>query len=256
MYVDEGIAEALDAADLEHDVALLAIPAACKDALQSAIKQLNTHSSRLRIMSGSFGSESELESMNKDNVTSGKSKDGKRLLSSSFSPSHPLCTMGLVVIEGEIGSGKEEAMIWVKRSCANRALVVVSMHMFVEDRAADYSTVARLFRLLIREENFDDPVRQKLVVENLLRETYPHDQTTREKIAYPSVCHALKVTWPDRFRRFSPMPAIQEEEKGASRPDSQSGSTKPRGSSFVGWVKKRSVLHNNNKHTLHQCAPH
>ena len=54
-----------------------------------------------------------------------------------------------------------------------------------------HSTISRLFRLLIREENFDDPVRQKLVVETLLLETYPHDQTTREKIACPAVCRAL-----------------------------------------------------------------
>ena len=144
MYVDEGIAEALDTADLENDVALLAIPKTCRDALRGAIKQLNSHSSRRRIVSSSFGSE-EAEEMNVDNEASGKP------LRASFIGNHTLCTMGLVVIEGEVGSGKEEAMVWLKRACANRALRVVSMGMLVEDRAADYSAVARLFRLLIRE---------------------------------------------------------------------------------------------------------
>ena len=52
----------------------------------------------------------------------------------------------------------------------------------VEDRADDFSTVARLFRLLVRPENFDDPARQKLVVETLLRETFPNDATIRVKV--------------------------------------------------------------------------
>ena len=52
----------------------------------------------------------------------------------------------------------------------------------VEDRADDFSAVARLFRLLVRPENFDDPARQKLVVETLLRETFPNDATIRVKV--------------------------------------------------------------------------
>ena len=52
----------------------------------------------------------------------------------------------------------------------------------VEGRAEDFSAVVRLFRLLVRPENFDDPGRQKLVVETLLRETYPNDATTRVKV--------------------------------------------------------------------------
>lgn len=58
----------------------------------------------------------------------------------------------------------------------------MAVKVTVEDRADDFSTVARLFRLLVRPENFDDPVRQKLVVETLLRETYPNNATTRVKV--------------------------------------------------------------------------
>ena len=100
----------------------------------------------------------------------------------------------LVILEGEMGCGKEETITWLKRVCANRSLRVIAMKPSVEDRAGEYSTIARLFRLLIREENFDDPVRQKLVVETLLRETYPNDLDTREKVAYPAMCSALGVT--------------------------------------------------------------
>jgi hypothetical protein len=68
----------------------------------------------------------------------------------------------------------------------------------VEDRSVEYSALARLFRLLVREENFDDATRQKLVVETLLRETYPNDSETREK-AYIALCHALNVAVPARL---------------------------------------------------------
>ena len=260
MYVDEGIAEALDTADLEGDMALLAIPRACKEALRSAIKQLNSHASRRRIMSSSFGSD-DAEGLNVDNIAT-----AKLLHRPTHMGNHSSCTMGLVVVEGEMGSGKEEAMVWLKRSCANRALRVVSMNMFAEDRAADYSSIARLFRLLIREENFDDPVRQKLVVETLLRETYPHDQTTREKIGYPTVCHTLRVAWPNRYCRFSSMPAIQEDEVDNSRkpslppslPSSGKHTNTGLGRGFVaqGWMKLRYVLSPTHPSiAFHQYAP-
>ena len=64
----------------------------------------------------------------------------------------------------------------------NRSLRVVAVKPTVEGRAEEFGTVARIFRLLVREEFFDDPVRQKLVVETLLRETYPNDATTRVKV--------------------------------------------------------------------------
>ena len=251
MYVDERIADALDTADLEHDVALLAVPKACKEALRNAIKELNSHSSR-RPISKSYGSDEVADRMNNDTNDStalGKPKE-KKPLRISFSSSHPLCTttMGLVVLEGETGSGKEESMLWLKRCCGNRALRMVSMNIFAEERAADYSTIARLFRLLIREENFDDPVRQKLVVETLLRETYPNDPTTREKIAYPTVCHTLRVTWPDRFRRVPSMPPIPEEVNRMDVPHvpaivlaSRSGSVVSR-PNLLGKMKKLYVM--------------
>ena len=251
MYVDERIADALDTADLEHDVTLLAVPKACKEALRNAIKELNSHSSR-RPISKSYGSDEVAERLNNDTNDStalGKSKE-KKPLRISFSSSHPLCTttMGLVVLEGETGSGKEESMLWLKRCCGNRALRMVSMNIFAEERAADYSTIARLFRLLIREENFDDPVRQKLVVETLLRETYPNDPTTREKIAYPTVCHTLRVTWPDRFRRVPSMPPIPEEVNRMDVPHvpaivlaSRSGSVVSR-PNLLGKMKKMYVM--------------
>lgn len=257
MYVDEGIAEALDIADLESDVSLLVLPRPCKDALRSAIKQLNSHSSRRRIMSSSFGSD-DFEGLNNSGkaVTSASSGKAVHRVHHHHTTNLTLCTMGLVVIEGETGSGKEEAMVWLKRSCANRALRVVSLDVFVEDRGADYSTLARLFRLLIREENFDNPVRQKLVVETLLRDTYPNDQMTREKIAYPTVCHTLRVTWPSRFCKFSPMPAIQEEEKDkcASRKASLEPSLKQGKSNVIaqGWMKLRRGYYSHTHHSTHQ----
>ena len=108
--------------------------------------------------------------------------------------------VGLVVIEGEAGCGKAEAILYLKRSCANRAMRVVAVKPTVENRAASYSTLAKLFRQMIRDENFDDPVRQKLVVETLLRETYPHDVPQRDKVAYPILCEALGVNTPSTWK--------------------------------------------------------
>lgn len=51
-----------------------------------------------------------------------------------------------------------------------------------------------MFRLFIREENFDDPDRQTFVINNLLKLMYPKDIETREKVAYRTMKAALGVT--------------------------------------------------------------
>ena len=58
-----------------------------------------------------------------------------------------LRTMGLVVVEGEMGSGKEEAMVWLKRSCANRALRMVSVKLTPGDRVVEYRYQSIIYTL-------------------------------------------------------------------------------------------------------------
>lgn len=64
------------------------------------------------------------------------------------------------------------------------------------DAGIEHRAFAKIFRLLIREENFDDINRQTFVVNTLLREMYPKDIETREKVAYPSMKCAFGVSCP------------------------------------------------------------
>ena len=63
-----------------------------------------------------------------------------------------------------------------------------------KDLAKDYSVIAQLFRLLVREDIFDSVERQTVVVRHILREVYKTDKETAEKVAYPAMRIALGVT--------------------------------------------------------------
>lgn len=66
--------------------------------------------------------------------------------------------------------------------------------MFLVDALTPHKALAKIFRLFIREENFDDPDRQLFVINNLLKLMYPKDIETREKVAYMAMKVALGVT--------------------------------------------------------------
>ena len=95
-----------------------------------------------------------------------------------------------------MGCGKEETITWLKRVCANRSLPVIALKPSVEDRAGEYSTVARLFRLLIREENFDDPVRQVNNATKLISPTKPTYPTKSTPPVIPT--SPSKPTYPTK----------------------------------------------------------
>lgn len=63
-----------------------------------------------------------------------------------------------------------------------------------KDLAKEYSVIAQLFRLLVREDIFDSIERQTVVVRHILREVYKTDKETAEKVAYPAMRIALGVT--------------------------------------------------------------
>ena len=60
----------------------------------------------------------------------------------------------------------------------------------------DYSMLAQLFRLLVRESIFDSPDRQRIVVSHILREVYHNDKETANQVAYPAMQIALGVNPP------------------------------------------------------------
>ena len=62
------------------------------------------------------------------------------------------------------------------------------------DASAEYKALSKIFRHLIREENFDDLDRQTFVINTLLRQMFPKDVETREKVAYPTMRQALGIS--------------------------------------------------------------
>jgi Adenylate and Guanylate cyclase catalytic domain len=108
----------------------------------------------------------------------------------------PLKHVQFLVLEGRLGTGREEAALWLKRHCNTKHLRIIPVNLSKADATVSYKALAKIFRLLIREENFDDIGRQTFVVNTLLRQMYPKDVDTREKVAYPTMRRALGVTCP------------------------------------------------------------
>ena len=99
-----------------------------------------------------------------------------------------------VMIEGKPGTGKIEVVDWLKATGPKMDIRVISVRMTGKDISRHYSMIAQLFRLLVREDIFDQPERQKVVVRHILREVYKNDKETAEKVAYPAMRIALGIT--------------------------------------------------------------
>ena len=116
--IDDRLTEALETGSEFDEVK--AVPHACKNVLSVALKILNTRKRKFR------------------NRVPFASSEDMNMRSQHGNSGGPLRAMGLVVIEGEMGSGKEEAMVWLKRSCANRAVRVVSVKLTAGDRTVEF----------------------------------------------------------------------------------------------------------------------
>jgi len=103
-------------------------------------------------------------------------------------------SLQFLLLEGRPGTGREEAALWLKRLCNTRGLRVISVRLTKADASIEYKALSKIFRHLIREENFDALDRQTFVINTLLKEMYPRDLETREKVAYPTMKHALGVS--------------------------------------------------------------
>ena len=129
----------------------------------------------------------------------------------------PAKEINFLVIEGRMGTGREASIRWLRRRCNTKELRMVSVRLKKADSAIDYRGVAKIFRHVIGEENFDDKERQTFVVNQLLRQMYPRDAETRDRVAYPTMRHTLAVSCPlnpAQRRKQSPKPnAMNEHEK-------------------------------------------
>lgn len=103
-----------------------------------------------------------------------------------------------VLIEGPSGTGKGRSLSWLKYNAEKVNIRCVAITLAKMDAVSEYSSLSKLFRLLIHEENFDNESRQTNMVNQLLQDIYPKDRETLEKVAYPSMRSVLGVTCPLR----------------------------------------------------------
>ena len=130
----------------------------------------------------------------------------------------PAKDVQFLVLEGRMGTGREASIRWLRRRCNTKELRMVSVRLKKADSAIDYRGVAKIFRHIIGEENFDDIERQTFVVNQLLRQMYPRDAETRDRVAYPTMRHTLAVSCPlnpaqKRKQSTVPNPSNKKHEK-------------------------------------------
>jgi hypothetical protein len=56
-----------------------------------------------------------------------------------------------------VGTGREEATKWLKAFSSNRDIRLVSIRLTRVDASIEYRAMAKLFRQLVGEKQFDNP---------------------------------------------------------------------------------------------------
>eukprot|EP01038_Epipyxis_sp_PR26KG_P014011 gene14011-18792_t len=107
-----------------------------------------------------------------------------------------LCLLKLVLVEGKAGSGKSTAVKWLIQQARLSNIRTVSLRIDSNDSYVNYKVIQKLFRLLIKEENYDNLMRQKLIITHILESLYQTDTTTAVNVGYASMNLALGVTCP------------------------------------------------------------
>ncbi len=102
--------------------------------------------------------------------------------------------MSFIVIEGPAGTGRGQALAWLKHNADNNEVRAIAIALSKMDAVIDYSALTKLFRLFLRDENFDNEARQTNMINQLLVDIYPKDRETLEKVAYPTMRSVLGVT--------------------------------------------------------------
>jgi hypothetical protein len=100
-----------------------------------------------------------------------------------------------VIIEGKMGTGRGEAAVWTRYKAETMDLQCTSVALQKADAMYDYRGAQKIFRALIKEENYDDLERQSFVVNELLMDMHPlpSEKETREKVVFPAMQIALGV---------------------------------------------------------------
>jgi class 3 adenylate cyclase len=131
----------------------------------------------------------------------------------------PAKEINFLILEGRTGTGREASIRWLRRRCNAKRLRMVSVRLKKADSSIDYRGLAKIFRHIIGEENFDDSERQTFVVNQLLRQMYPRDAETRDRVAYPTMRHTLAVSCPlnpAQRRKQSPKPNAADGSNGSN----------------------------------------
>ena len=90
--------------------------------------------------------------------------------------------LNCIILEGRLGTGKMEAVDWLKFTGPRMDIRVVHHSCIFTDSASPYSLLSKLFRLLVREAIFDDPQSQEIVLKQMFRKIYKTDTESIEKV--------------------------------------------------------------------------
>jgi hypothetical protein len=99
-----------------------------------------------------------------------------------------------LVFEGGLGTGKHEAVEWMRQKAPKMDIRVVCVTAVARELLSDFKILGGLFRLLVGADVFDHPERQHMLLKHIMREVYKNDKETIEKVAYPALRIALGVT--------------------------------------------------------------
>eukprot|EP01034_Spumella_vulgaris_P027574 gene27574-34317_t len=98
-----------------------------------------------------------------------------------------------ILIEGNHGTGKIKTVKWFRQVAKDKDIRTVLLRFDKKECMEEYSGIAKLFRLLVSEDVFDNPERQAVYVKHILKEIYGHDREKAEKIAFPVMRMTLGV---------------------------------------------------------------
>ena len=87
-----------------------------------------------------------------------------------------------LVMEGEAGTGREEAVQWLKGYCHAKKIRFVSIRSAKTDNTWKFRAFAKLFRHIMGDDVFDNSKKQAKAVDALLMRAYPTDAETREQV--------------------------------------------------------------------------
>lgn len=99
-----------------------------------------------------------------------------------------------ILVEAPTGAGCFTSLIWLKNLAESKDIRAPLIKIHKSDAVLEFSVIRKLFRQLIKEENFDDVRRQGFVINQLLKDIYKNDSYTIENVAYPTMKQVFGVT--------------------------------------------------------------